>query len=200
MNKTQYKNAFKALIEKQGKCPVELKYGDDGFQFTVNVNPIIPFKKRCEMIKFIVDSVFTSGINTIQSYTPEYEEFARRCAVIDYYTDLKLPDKLDDVWLLLNQTTIYFDVVEAVGREEIGLVFEEARKGIDARKQYLANKTDINALFEKIGNMVSNVGNDFSKEDLNSILDVFKNMPNLSEDQIVSGILKAREEKSTDKE
>lgn len=181
------KNALKALIETQAVKPQKLTYGEGETELTVVVTPVIPFTKRTEMINFIVDSAFTMGIETIQSYTPQYVKLAKRCAVLQYYTDLKMPTKLNDLWMIVNHTSIYRDVIDIVG-EDIHDIFKEADLAIAAQRDYLTHKTDLNNLFGKLGGAVSNMN--FSKEELTELLNVFKNMPNLSEDQLIDGILK----------
>lgn len=184
---TNVKNGLKALIEAQAAKPQTLTYGGGDTKLEVVVTPVISFSKRTEMVDFIVGSAFTMGVDTIQSYTPQYVKLAKRCAVLQYFTDLKVPAKLNDLWMVLNHTTIYQDVVEIVGAD-IDDIFDEADLAIAAQRDYLTHKTDINSLFAKIGNAVGKI--DFSQEDLTTLLDVFKNMPNLSEDKIVDGILK----------
>jgi len=185
--KAKVKNALKALIESQAAKPQTLTYGEGETELKVVVTPVISFAERTEMISFIVDSAFTVGIDTIQSYTPQYVKLAKRCAVLQHFTDLKLPAKLNDLWMILNHTTIYRDVIEIVG-EDIDDIFDEADRAIAAQRDYLANKTDINGLFSKLGGAMGKI--DFSKEELTELLNVFKNMPNLSEDQLIDGILK----------
>lgn len=181
------RNALKALIESQAVKPQTLTYGEDETELKVVVTPVISFAERTEMISFIVNSAFTVGVDTIQSYTPQYVKLAKRCAVLQHFTDLKLPAKLDDLWMILNHTSIYRDVIEIVG-EDIDDIFDEADRAIAAQRDYLSRKTDINGLFDKIGDTIGKI--DFSKEDLTTLLSVFKNMPNVPEDQIVDGILK----------
>lgn len=82
---------------------------------------------------------------------------------------------------------IYRDVIEIVG-EDIDDIFEEADRAIAAQRDYLSNKTDINGLFSKLGGAMGNMN--FSKEELTELLNAFKKMPNLSEDQLIDGILK----------
>ena len=181
------KNALKALIETQAVKPQNLTYGEGETELTVVVTPVIPFTKRTEMINFIVDSAFTMGIETIQSYTPQYVKLAKRCAVLQYYTDLEMPTKLNDLWMIVNHTSIYRDVIDIVG-EDIHDIFKEADLAIAAQRDYLTHKTDLNNLFGKLGGAIGNMN--FSKEELTELLNVFKNMPNLSEDQLIDGILK----------
>lgn len=49
---------IKALIEKSAPKVVELKYGEDNKELNVKVYPVLPFMKRTEMIREIVDGVF----------------------------------------------------------------------------------------------------------------------------------------------
>lgn len=189
------KKTLKALIESQAAKPQTLTYGEGETELKVIVTPVISFAERTEMISFIVDSAFTVGIDTIQSYTPQYVKLAKRCAVLQHFTDLKLPAKLNDLWMILNHTTIYRDVIEIVG-EDIDDIFDEADHAIAARRDYLTNKTDVNGLFSKLGGAMGNMN--FSKEELTELLNVFKNMPNLSEEQLVDSILKFKAAENTE--
>lgn len=189
---SQQKKALKALIQEQAKKPVELTYGEGENELVIKVMPVISFTQRSEMVKFIVDSVFTDGIETVQSYTPEYGKLAKRYAVIQYFTDLKVPEKLDDLWLIVNHTSIYQDVVDIVG-DDVADIFREADLAINAKRDYLTHKTDFNKLISKIGDTVDSLGKEFSGTDLTALLEIFKGIPNMSETQIIDGILKAKQ-------
>lgn len=189
---SQQKKALKALIQEQAKKPVALTYGEGENELVIKVMPVISFTQRSEMVKFIVDSVFTDGIETVQSYTPEYGKLAKRYAVIQYFTDLKVPEKLDDLWLIVNHTSIYQDVVDIVG-DDVADIFREADLAINAKRDYLTHKTDFNKLISKIGDTVDSLGKEFSGTDLTALLEIFKGIPNMSETQIIDGILKAKQ-------
>ena len=60
----------------------------------------------------------------------------------------------------------------------------------------MTNKTDVNGLFSKLGGAMGNMN--FSKEELTELLNVFKNMPNLSEEQLVDSILKFKAAENTE--
>lgn len=97
--------------------------------------------------------------------------------VVKNFTDIQLPDKLDDLWLLLNYTAIYDDVVNAVGSEDINDIFDAANKAIDTYRQYLATKTDISSFMDKIGGVLSDFEGKVSKDDIAEITSKIKNVP-----------------------
>lgn len=176
--------------------PVFLQYGTD----EVKVTPLLPFGKRAEMINDIVGLVFGYDNNTINNYCPQYIKLAKRYVLVEYYTDYKLPQVLDDAWVILNYTSLYDDVLACLG-DDIFDIFNEADEAIAARRGYLENKTDINALAEKLISGLENVGTQFSNIDLNSLMEILKNFSQTSPEDLVKSILKAKKEvKHNDKE
>lgn len=182
MNKLKTENnnesQTRKFIEYYAPKIVDLKYEYGDKQFTFKVFPVLPFTKRMEMIKEIVDGVFIGGKNSVNGYAPEFLTFLRRYTVIKNYTDLNLPKKIDDIWLVLNYTPIYNDVVKAVGEDEIKDVFDAADKAIDTYRQYVAAKTDMHSLFDKIGETLSGFEGKLSEEALDELASKAKELTN----------------------
>ena len=154
MSRTKKNNSvidIKAFL-KQNAIKVEsIKYEmKDGTGLTVKVRPTIPFAERCMMVNEIYNGVFMGNNSTIDEYSPEYLCLLKRFCTIKHFTDFQLPDDLDEAWFVLSGTSLYRDV-EAIVQKELNCIFEEADRKIEARKEYLANKTDINALISKFG-------------------------------------------------
>lgn len=180
---------IKALIEASAPKVKELKYGSGENELTINVYPVIPFTKRVEMIREIADGVFMDSKDSVNTYVPEYLTLLQKYAVIKHFTDLKLPTKLDDMWLVLNYTSIYDDVVKLVGVGEIQDIFDAANKAIDTYRQYLTTKTDVNSLMNKIGSVLSDFEGKIPQEDIKEITSKIKDIPKGSSLQDIIGSL-----------
>lgn len=191
MNKTQISkktNVVKAFISSQIDEPKELKYdlGDAG-ELVVKVMPVLPFIKRAEMVRMIASLVFINDGKSINDYMPEYIELSKRLNVVSYFTDFKIPKDINDVWLVLNYTSLYDDVVKIVGAD-IDRIFQEADALIESRRRYLENKTDLNTLFEKITGKLDEFSTQFDENDIQSMMKVIEKIPNFSTENVVKAI------------
>lgn len=197
MSKTQVSkktNNVRGFIESQMVETQELKYKiGETDELIVKVMPILPFTKRAEMVRTIASLVFINDGKTIDDYMPEYIELSKRLNVISYFTDFKMPKDINDVWLVLNYTTLFDDVVKIVGTDVYN-IFAEADELIKARKHYLENKTDLNMLFAKLMNKLDEFGTQFNENDIQTIMKMLEKMPNLSSENIVKAIANIEKE------
>lgn len=188
---------LKAYFEAKAPRMKELKYGEGEKEFVVNVYPVLPFSKRVEMVREIVNGVFMDGRDTVSTYVPEFLSLLQKYTVIKFFTDLDLPRQLDEMWLVLNYTSIYDDVVEAVGAADINDIFEAANKSIDTYRQYLTTKTDVNSLMNKIGGALTDIESKIPQEDLTKITAALKDIPQgASLQDIFSGLIGKRDNKA----
>lgn len=180
---------IRALVETTAPRVGELKYGEGETELVIKVYPVLPFTKRMEMVREIVDGVFMDEKDSVKTYVPEYRTLLERYTVIKFFTDLTLPTKLDDMWLVLKYTTIYEDVVKLVGEADIEDIFDAANKAIDTYRQYLVAKTDVNSLMNKIGGVLSDFEGRVPQEDIEAITSKIKDLaPNGSLQDIISGL------------
>ena len=167
---------IRALVEATAPRVGELKYGEGETELVVKVYPVLPFTKRMEMVREIVDGVFMDEKDSVKTYVPEYRTLLERYTVIKFFTDLTLPTKLDDMWLVLKYTTIYDDVVKLVGEADIEDIFDAANNAIDTYRQYLVAKTDVNSLMNKIGGVLSDFEGRVPQEDIDAITSKIKDV------------------------
>lgn len=160
---------IEALIEAEAPKNEELIFGDGEDKLIVKVCSVLPFTKRVEMVREIVDGVFMDNKDSVNTYMPEYLSLIQKYAVIKYFTDFKLPTKLDDMWLVLNYTSLYAKVVNLVGKDEIKDIFDAANMAIDTYRRYLTAKTDTNSFIDKIGNFIGDFESKISQEDIKDI-------------------------------
>lgn len=62
-----------------------------------------------------------------ESYRVEYLDFAFRCAVIAFYSNVKLPDKLDAKYDLVYGTDLYDSIYNNANSGQIGSLYDEIK-------------------------------------------------------------------------
>lgn len=189
MKNQKNKNIIESLVKTMAPKISELRYGEGDNEVVISVFPVLPFVKRSAMVREIVDGVFMDNKDTVDTYVPEFLTLLQKYTVLKYFTDFPLPKEINDLWLVLNFTTIYEDVVEIVGVEEIKDIFDAANNAIDTYRQYLVRKTDINSLMGKIGGMMGDIESKISKEDIDSVLSKVKEFTGGSSMQDLIGAL-----------
>lgn len=182
-------NALRALIEAQSKGQKELIYseGTDN-ELRIKVVSAIPYTKRTRMIAEIVSLNFAGDAANIDDYMSSSLDFARKYTVLKYYTDLKLPTNIDELWLVLNYTTIYKDVVDFVG-EDIVQIFNEADKMIDAKVSHLTHKTELSLFLGTISKAMEQFGVSLENIDFSELMGNLKGLPSGSAQELVGAIL-----------
>lgn len=189
MKNNSYASKVKAFAQNAAPIISKLKYGEHDEEFFVKVYPVLPFTKRMEMIREIINGVFMDEKDSVSTYVPEFLALLQKYTVIKFYTNLPLPNDLNDMWLVLNYTTIYNDVVNIVGEKEINEIYDAANKAIDTYRQYLTTKTDINSLMNKIGGALSDFERKIPKEDITAITSKIKDLQKSSSIQDIVGSL-----------
>ncbi len=167
------KNLLKEFVEREAPKMQELRYGEGEGEFSVKVYPVLPLSERIKMEKEIFNDVFMGDADNIASFVPCYIDLAKRYATIKYFTDLEIPDTVDEAWFLLNYTPIYDDVAAILG-EELGKIFDEVDKRIEAHCNYLENKADFNAIVRKLSDALQKFEDRIPQEDIAKIMDSIK--------------------------
>lgn len=191
--KDAYAEKLTAFVQAQVKEPVALKYNEGDKQLTIKVFPVISFGKRMELISSIVGMVFIEGAEGKTEYRPELVKFVKRRAVVAYFTDIKLPENLDDLWALLCHTPLYKDVARIVG-DDVGSILAEADEAIKIRCAEITDQNGINGLLRKVSSVIDSFAGELNGVDIGQLLEMFKSLPNMSEDELVKSVLKNRNE------
>lgn len=180
-------NDMKNLIKEQGKKITEIKYKVEDKEIIITVNPAIAFDERMRMIKSVIEMA-VGDITKIEEYNPAVKEFAFRYEVINTFTNLELPDDLNATWLLLTQTNIFNDICSEIYNDFCELK-KEINEGIKYRLDSLANKSDTNAVIEKLSSGINNLGDKINPGDITKLIDTMKSMPNLDGESIVKAVI-----------
>jgi len=188
------KEIMKKLIVSQSNKATKVSYEIESEKFEFTVKPVISFTKRMQLVNEIINLVVDNTTNTLIDYNPATRKFAQRYAIIKYFTDINLPKNADDVWLLLTQTQIYEDTIAIVG-EDIDDIIKEADSGINALVEQLTRKSNIQSMLNKL---IDNAefGATEGGEILGQVVELFKKIPNMSQENIVNTILTLNKNKN----
>lgn len=193
MKKTNKKALIK-LIESQSKGQTTLVYNEGTEdEIRVNVVGVIPYSKRLALISELVALNFAGDASHIDDYMPSAWELARKLVIVRYYSDLKLPNDINDIWLVLNHTTIFHDICQFVG-SDINDILSAADKQIKTKVDYLAHQSDLNIFLKKISGVIDQFGDSLKGVDLSKMISILENMSQFSSDQLVDSILKVKTE------
>lgn len=188
------KEIMKKLIVSQSNKATKVSYEIESEKFEFTVKPVISFTKRMQLVNEIINLVVDNTTNTLIDYNPATRKFAQRYVIIKYFTDINLPKNADDVWLLLTQTQIYEDTIAIVG-EDIDDIIKEADSGINALVEQLTRKSNIQSMLNKL---IDNAefGATEGGEILGQVVELFKKIPNMSQENIVNTILTLNKNKN----
>ena len=190
---TSLKGTIKDFIMSNAAPVSEIKYAAGDSELVVKVVPTITLANRTLMINNIISGVFTNNDDSIDGFTPEYLWFLKKFYAITSFTDFAMPTDIDDIWLVISGTSLYKDVYERVG-EELQLIFDEVDMKIEARKQYLANKTDINSFLTRITKTIETMGADMKDLDMEKFTSFIQNLQQgMKPEDLVQAVLKTQD-------
>ena len=124
----------------------------------IEIKPMLSYLEVILFIDGVVGACFLEGDN---SYLPEVKDFAINSFLITSYTNIELPEDLEEKYLYVTRSDIFgliFDVID-------GVQFKQIISAIDEKIKYLAD-SNIQALqkevFELYG-IVDNITNQLEK-------------------------------------
>lgn len=188
----------KNFVENNSKEAVTLSYGEGDNRFEVRVSPIITLRARTNLINEVVNAVFANLSNDINDYAPEFIKYAKREAIISYFTDFPMPKTAEESWLVINCTPLYEDVAKVIG-DDLDDILKSIDSAIDAKKMYLVNKSDLNRMFEKVTSVIEKTGDQLANVNLTEVVGLLKKLPSIGTEELVDTIIKVRDEQENNK-
>jgi len=175
-NKQELPKAFAALIESNVITDRVLKYGAGETELIIKINPQPSVSKRTEAIELATDLVFSfeSGAD---GYITSLLTFARKYAVLMCFTDIEFSFKLNDIWALVNATSLYDDVVKEVGEQIVSEFTYELNELIDANKGSKVQSINVDSILTRLNAMVNGISEQFKNIDLPKVLKGFSKLP-----------------------
>lgn len=185
------------LIGAREASVVPLTLNMGGEDVTINVNTTIPLFVRSQMVEDIASWNFVEDM-----YVPYMQKFARRLAVLDYYTDLDVGVlNASDAYRLTQNDGLYWGVYEAIN-DNVDEIFRDADALIEWYKQRLLHaKSD--ELFDAakdfvvgLESMLDGVAESTSTTSLPEILSALQHVAKKDEIEIARGVLDFQQARS----
>ena len=170
---------------------VALTMNVGGEDIVVNINISIPLYVRSQMVEDIASWNFVEDM-----YVPYMNKFARRLAVLDYYTDLGVGEAMSaaDAYRLTQNDDLYWAVYEAI-EDDVDEIFRDADELIEWYKQKLL-RTKSDELFDAakdfvagLESMLDGVAANTNTTSLPDILSALQHVANKDETEIARGVL-----------
>lgn len=199
MSKTKNKQIVSKLIKNDKKEPVDLVIKintEPAEEIHIKVFPQLDFEARLGMTKMIYEFVCESDEQeelepNIDNYQPELLTYAKRFAVITYFSDLELPTETDaDVKLantLVMNTSLYEKIMEIVG-DEAGSIFQEADELIKAYRDAAVSTMNFNSIAKKLTTFIDSIADQFKNIDLDEVKNLLGKFKNADIEEIIGKI------------
>lgn len=143
----------------------------------LTVRRTLPFQEMLVFVDGVVKSCFQQGSS---EFIPEVKDFALLNNIVEYYSNVRLPESLDRKYELLYQTDLIPVILDAVNPKQ----FNEMVMAINTKIKYLADSNaekiarEFKALgdrFSELADKVSDIYSGVSKEDLQNIASAVAN-------------------------
>lgn len=157
------------------------------------VRRTLPFQ---EMLKFVGEVVNSCFQGETHGYTPEVKDFALLNNIVEYYSNVRLPENIEKKYELLYQTDLIPVILGAINDRQ----FNEMLMAISTKIKYLAdsNTERIVRKFESLGDLLTEITEKFSdvcsgvtKEDMQNIASAVSN-GTVDEEKIVQLVMAQR--------
>ena len=170
---------------------IVLGSGDDSV--TIKVRKKIAFAEKMSMSRDIV--LLTSPQNGgVEGYIPMFYDLSVNVAILSYYTNLLLPQDINELYMLVKETDLMEKVMSIVG-PDVKDVLDSTKETVANKINYLIHRSDGDNLMEKLLGVADSFKGKIEGTDVEELLSTFKNLGNMSTDKIVDAILKTKKEK-----
>lgn len=170
---------------------IVLGSGDDSV--TIKVRKKIAFAEKMSMSRDIV--LLTSPQNGgVEGYIPMFYDLSVNVAILSYYTNLLLPQDINELYMLVKETDLMEKVMSIVG-PDVKDVLDSTKETVANKINYLIHRSDGDNLMEKLLGIADSFKGKIEGTDVEELLSTFKNLGNMSTDKIVDAILKTKKEK-----
>lgn len=200
--KTQLTDAQKIINAQKRKDALTIQYLDEETkeEIHIEVSLISTLKERSDMVADICDMII--GSNDVENldasdYRPSLSTFARRCAVISYMTNLKLPTDPTCLYELVMNTSLYEDIMGAIGQDNINKVygiFAEADEKIDFYKDIITKTFGMRKIMNVVNELSTQITERVKDINVDELKGIMENLKGVDTSNIVQTILSLNKE------
>ena len=187
------KKQLESLLSTGEANEQEIVLGSGDDSVTIKVRKKIAFAEKMSMSRDIV--LLTSPQNGgVEGYIPMFYDLSVNVAILSYYTNLLLPQDINELYMLVKETDLMEKVMSIVG-SDVKDVLDSTKETVANKINYLIHRSDGDNLMEKLLGVADSFKGKIEGTDVEELLSTFKNLGNMSTDKIVDAILKTKKEK-----
>lgn len=183
------------IIKKSGEATCVQPFGCDidWMGCSIHVKRFLEFQEMMGFVNGVTSGCFAKSDN---SYMPEARDFFFRCHIVEYYTNIELPDDLEEKNQLLYGTNIIETILRNVDMGQFQAI-------MDAIDKKVTNLVDINVkqindeaelIYEQISGLYTMLTEVFSGIDKETITSIAKAVAGttLDEKKLIDAVIAAR--------
>lgn len=161
----------------------------------ITVRRIISVSELIAIVNSVASSAFSGETG---AYSPVSVDFTERFAVLGLYTDIQMPEDINERYELCYAPGLYISVVEAIDPAQYEHLVRSVAREVEYLKQ--AGINEMNARINKLMNMIESFGNSMksvmeqiSPEDMQKLTEAMAKF-GFDENKIVQAYLDASKE------
>jgi hypothetical protein len=148
----------------------KLIIGEGENQIEIAVRKKLSLTRRADMVNSIVNMVWYQDEDGNDVLAPYLRKFAYEFNILNYFTNIALPDDMEKVWDLIDNTDIAGAVMDFVGHGYIENIIREANEAIEYRKSENLKRSKIDTILTSLGGIVKSVGQETENLDAGGII------------------------------
>lgn len=124
----------------------------------IEVKKVLPLAQMLGFVEGVVSSCFDSDTG---EYKPEFKDFLIRCAIIEMYTNIEMPENVESKYRLVYETDIMQSIIPSISRSQYDVIMEAIDKKIEHTAQ--SNIQALTQQLNEIANKFAELEDSFSK-------------------------------------
>lgn len=192
------KNNIEKLIKPIEFTELEIKV-DENEVVKFKVYNDISLDDRVKMVRSIYEMVIASEeFYDISNYQPFLRVFARGFNILTYFTDLKLPTKIETLNSLILNTDLVDNVLEAMNpraRATLTSIFNEAEDLMQVYIKTSISNRNYRLIIDKVDSIIDGLTTHFKDIDVNEVKGILSNLKGVAGGDLIKTILDLQEDK-----
>lgn len=152
------------ILNFQKKESKIVQYDINGGIIDMTILKSIPLEEAYDFVNAVVDNCFVDGI-----YSPIYKNISIARALIVYFTDLDIPENFDDIYKILNETSLIEDIKKHASMFQMHDLLSSIDESISFEKERILKNSEFETMMVDLGDLISLGLDKLSKLDLTKI-------------------------------
>lgn len=157
-------------VDKNNKDMLVIGEGENRVEVVVKKK--LTLFERADMVNSIVSMVWSQDENGTEMYAPYLRKFAYDFNILNYFTNIQLPDDMNKVWEFVDNADIAGMIIDFVGGGYIENIIREANEAIEYRKAEILKRSKFDSVFDSLSGIMKTVGNQTQNLDMKGMLEL----------------------------